>query len=143
VVKLLAPILPYVTEEIYQGLLARPGAGSLHRAAWPAVDARFDDPAAEAHGEVLVRIATAARRYKSERNLPLGSALPRLHLAADDAALAAMLAQAREDLLSVTRAQEIEVGASLGPAGQALALEGPVQVALEACPRADLAKVSS
>ena len=129
-VKLLAPLLPYVTEEIYQGLLARPGDGSLHRAAWPAVDARFDDPTAEAHGEVLVDIATAARRYKSERSLPLGSELPCLHLAAKDAALAAMLRAAREDLLSVTRAHEIVVGTALEPGLELLALAGPVQAAL-------------
>lgn len=131
VVKLLAPILPYVAEEVYQGLYARVGEGSLHRAAWPAVDARFDDPAVEAVGDTLVGIATAARRYKSERSLPLGSALGCLHLATGDAALAAALRQAREDLLSVTRACEVEVGASL-PAGlEALALEGPVAAALQ------------
>jgi len=129
-VKLLAPLLPYVTEEIYQGLLARPGEGSLHRATWPAVDTRFDDPTAEAHGEVLVGIATATRRYKSERSLPLGSALPCLHLATEDAALAAMLRAAREDLLSVTRAQEIVVGTDLESGLELLALAGPVQAAL-------------
>src|SRR5207248_8037881 len=34
--KLLAPYLPYVTEEIYQGLFRqRDGAASIHLSAWP------------------------------------------------------------------------------------------------------------
>jgi valyl-tRNA synthetase len=126
VVKMLAPILPYVTEEVYQGLFARPDEGSLHRAAWPAVDVRFDDPAAEAHGDILVCIATAARRYKSERSLSLGSELPCLHLATEDQGLAAMLRQAREDLVSVTRAREIEIGASLDLDLEPLVMDGRV-----------------
>ncbi|MCP4517150.1 MAG: class I tRNA ligase family protein, partial [Delftia sp.] len=49
--KLFAPFIPYVTEEIYQHLFAASdGAESLHLSRWPAPDARFEDEAAEALG---------------------------------------------------------------------------------------------
>lgn len=122
-VKLLAPLLPYITEAIYRGLFAAAeGAPSIHRATWPAVDARFDDAAALAAGEALIDIATAVRRYKSEHNLSLGAPLAALHLPDAPAELAAALRAATADLLSITRARALTFdGAGRGsrlPAGQ-------------------------
>jgi valyl-tRNA synthetase len=109
-VKLFAPFLPHVTEAIYQGLFAAAeGGGTLHRARWPEVIPTLLDPEAEARGETLVAIATAARRFKSEAGLALGAELARLQLATEDAALAAALKAAETDLRSVTRATAIEV----------------------------------
>ena len=125
VVKLLAPFLPYVTEEIWQSLFAREAwVGSLHRAAWPEVDERWEDPDAEALGETLIEIATAVRRYKSERSMSLGAEMPGLVVVADDPTLALWLADAEEDLLSVTRAQAVEVRAERGTAEGVLEREG-------------------
>jgi valyl-tRNA synthetase len=83
VLKLFAPFLPYITEEIYQGLFAEQGR-SIHLASWPEADANLEDGRAEALGETLVAIATAVRRYKSERSLPLGKELALLQLVAAD-----------------------------------------------------------
>lgn len=87
-IKLLAPILPYVTEAIYQGLftrLAQEGDfDSIHHSAWPQVDPPWVDPMAEFYGEALVSIATAVRRYKSEHSLALGSEMESLHIAPRD-----------------------------------------------------------
>jgi valyl-tRNA synthetase len=117
-VKLFAPLLPYVTEEIYQGLFrAGDGAPSLHRAAWPQADPAWLDERVEAVGESLVAIAGAVRRYKSERSRPLGSPLAALCLSVADPAVAAALAGAARDLQSVTRAARVEVnGAGRGEA---------------------------
>jgi valyl-tRNA synthetase len=134
VVKLFAPFLPYVTEEIYLGLFAATdGAASLHRSAWPAANVILIDDAAEAAGEALVAIATAVRRYKSEAEFSLAAELARLHLATDDAALAKELRAAEADLRSVTRARTIDVveaGARLDAALEELPTQGRVRVAL-------------
>ena len=106
--KLLAPFMPYVTEAIYQGLLET--ENSIHRSAWPVADERLLDEEAERAGDLLVEIATAVRRYKSESGLSLGSELARLHLATAERSLATLLAQAEPDLVSVTRARQITVG---------------------------------
>ena len=45
--KLLAPLLPYVTEAIYQGLFAASeGKASIHIASWPIPNPDLDDDAA-------------------------------------------------------------------------------------------------
>ena len=60
-------------------------------------------------------IASAVRRYKSEQNLGLGKELNRLQLAPNSPALAFGLVGATQDLMSVTRARQVEVSASLAP----------------------------
>ncbi len=123
--KLLAPFLPYVTEEIWQHLFApEPWASSLHRAAWPEVDERWEDSEAEARGETLIEIATAVRRYKSERSMSLGAELEELVLVVSDPALAAWLAEAGPDLRGVTRSRTAEVRAEMGAAEVVLEREG-------------------
>jgi valyl-tRNA synthetase len=109
-IKLFAPFLPYVTEAIYQGVFA-PGDqdASIHRSEWPRVNEALLDETADSAGEVLLEIATAVRRYKSEAGLSLGSEIPRLTLVTADAGLTAELAKAESDIMSVTRALEIVV----------------------------------
>ena len=129
--KLFAPFLPYVTEEIYRSLFAeQEGATSIHLSRWPTPDARFEDEAAEAFGETLVEIATAVRRYKSERNLALGTRIARLQLATGDAALSDLLRAAAPDVTSVTRAEQVEVAPTLDPALEIVQTDGAVKVAL-------------
>lgn len=131
-IKLLAPLLPYVTERIYQGLFAdHEGVASLHRASWPQVDETLRDATAVALGETLVEIATAVRRYKSERNLSLGADVARLHLATADEMLAHALATAVADLSSITRAQEIVINEPPGAAVETLVENGRVQIGVE------------
>ncbi|MGC9469769.1 MAG: valine--tRNA ligase [Anaerolineae bacterium] len=110
VLKLFAPFIPHVTEELWQHLFAdQPWQRSVHVESWPEPDGRFVDGTAETLGEVLVGIATAVRRYKSERALSLGSELAALVLVPEHEALAASLAVASVDLKSVSRAREVRV----------------------------------
>ncbi|HEU5347775.1 MAG TPA: valine--tRNA ligase [Ktedonobacterales bacterium] len=133
-IKLFAPFLPYVTEEIYTTLFADEGS-SIHRAAWPtatdlpATDAA-DNTQAEAFGDALVTIATAVRRYKSEHGLSLGAELARLQLATDDPTLADWLRASATDLRSVTRAATIAVTDQLDPTLCRLPTEGSVHIAM-------------
>jgi valyl-tRNA synthetase len=108
VLKLFAPFLPYVTEEVYQGLFAA-GGGSIHRASWPVVEEALIDERAEAAGDVVVEIATAVRRYKTENQLRMGAELARLQVAVQDIVLRQALDDAVADIRSVTRAQRVEI----------------------------------
>ena len=129
--KLLAPLLPHITEQIYLGLFRETeGPASIHLAAWPEADARLEDAEAEAAGEALVEAATAVRRYKSERNLSLGTELKRLQLAAPEPGLAEALRQAGADLMSITRARQVEVSESLDPALQAIKTGKSLSIAI-------------
>lgn len=114
VLKLFAPFLPYVTEEIYLALFAaQEQRKSLHLASWPEAQLAWVSEQAEAEGEILISVATAVRRYKSESGLSLGTEIGRLLLSTREAGLAAMLEAARLDILSVTRAQDLYIGEQL------------------------------
>jgi valyl-tRNA synthetase len=108
VLKLLAPIMPHITEEIYQQLFAlQEGAASIHISAWPQADEALLDPQAERAGEALLALTAGVRRWKSARKLGLGAEIARLTVAAADEGLLAALRTAETDLRSVTRAREI------------------------------------
>ncbi len=134
-VKLMAPIMPYVTERIFLGLFAEnEGVDSVHRSSWPQIETRWQSEEALQLGNVLLEIATAVRRYKSENSLSLGSELERLVLATPDRALAGELKQASLDLASLTRAEEIAVGPALDGAGAELKLDNYRSLQLEVTP---------
>ena len=61
----------------------------------------------------------------------MGAELARLQLATDDPALARTLHEAVSDLMSVTRAKQIEVGASLDSDLEKVKEDGNLRVALE------------
>lgn len=110
VLKLFAPFLPHVTEEIWQHLFAdTPWEHSLHREPWPEPDRRLRDPDAEALGALLVEIATAVRRYKSEHAMSLGVELKALALVPGETEMGDRLGEAHFDLRSVTRARTIHL----------------------------------
>lgn len=133
VLKLLSPFLPYVTDALYRSLFANAeGVRSIHRSRWPKPQARFEDSNSEKFGETLVAIATAIRRYKSERNLSLGTELIRVQLAPDSPGAAVSLVEATIDLMSVSRARQVEVTASLSPGLVELPVEdAAVKVGIE------------
>jgi valyl-tRNA synthetase len=110
ILKLFAPFMPYVTEEIYRTLFAAGGEfASIHRARWPAADDALIDGLAETAGDVIVDIATAVRRYKTENKLHLSAELERLQVAVVDRDLRQTLGRAQADIRSITRAKRVEV----------------------------------
>ena len=112
ILKLFAPLIPFVTEALYQGLYSNQKTtepGSIHRSSWPVPDNRLDDPASLEIGELLVQIATAVRRYKSERSLSLGTELPQLIISTLELSTAQRLSEAQADLASICRAKDIRI----------------------------------
>jgi valyl-tRNA synthetase len=135
--KLLAPFLPYITESIYQGLFAESsgsdsaGFASIHLSDWPKPNPNLEDDYTEQVGGLLVEIATAVRRFKSENSLSLGTDLQRLQIAAQDARLADELILAEQDLLSITRAKEIDIGSSLDSGLISITFSSEIQIGLK------------
>jgi valyl-tRNA synthetase len=120
ILKLLAPILPHVTEEIYQQLYDATAETdestaavfrSIHTSAWPQADPALIDEQAERAGAALLAITGGARRFKSARKLGLGAELAGLTIAAESEELRLALEQSRADIRSVTRAREITFAA--------------------------------
>ena len=131
IIKLFAPIMPYITETLYQALFVPiEGEGSIHNTLWPIVNASLLNVTADAAGEALIEIATAVRRYKSESNLSLGAGLEQLQLATTDVSVAKMLHEARADIMSVTRARQLTVKESLDTDIEEVKAEGKIRVGL-------------
>ena len=135
--QLFAPILPYITEAIYQGLFIPAGASptSIHRRRWPQATTipLTHEMRAEAipAGETLVSIATTVRRYKSEANLSLGAELAHLHLATPDDDLANTLQQATADIISITRARQVTVASHLAEGLVPLPTDSDLHIAIQ------------
>jgi valyl-tRNA synthetase len=133
-IKLFAPILPFVTEEMYCGLFAEAeGQSSIHLARWPEAQPAWASEQAEALGETLIELATAVRRYKSEASLSVGAELSKLLLSTPDQTLAEQLKAARLDILSVTRAKEMCIvsDGTLNGASEIWRNEGVMAIGLE------------
>ena len=80
-IRLWAPFMPFVTEEIYRVLFAPApvvpqGQGSLstsvHRVAWPTVDTDLDGEDALDVGQDLLQAASLTRRFKSAKGVVYG-----------------------------------------------------------------------
>jgi valyl-tRNA synthetase len=146
--KLFAPILPYVTEQIYRHVFAPVAAGlvpaqeqattrvaptnqSIHLSRWPTPDETLEDDWIENVGEALIEAVTTVRRYKTEHGLALGAELARLQLATQDPKLAEALQGGVADIKSITRAQQVEIVEQLDSSLTVVKTEGTIAVALE------------
>ncbi len=69
--RLLHPILPYITEEIWQRLPGREGE-SVMIAPWPSPDPDWDDPSAEEDFGRLTEVIGGVRNIRGELNIPPG-----------------------------------------------------------------------
>ncbi|MGI8774157.1 MAG: valine--tRNA ligase [Actinomycetota bacterium] len=72
ILRLLHPVMPFITEELWQRL--RPDAGSIMDAAWPEPSGTADDEA-EAALDAFRDLVTALRRAKIDHGLPQGQKL--------------------------------------------------------------------
>ncbi len=74
ILKLLAPIMPYITEEIYHRLYKDlEGEESIHVSDWPEEEESFEKEMEE--GENAIEIVSALRKYKSDRGMSLNEDL--------------------------------------------------------------------
>ncbi|WP_420802706.1 valine--tRNA ligase [Streptomyces cavernae] len=126
--RLLHPVVPFVTETLWTTLTGRE---SVVIADWP-TDSRFRDAAAEAEIESLQQVITEVRRFRSDQGLQPGQKVPAsldlsgTQLAAHEAAIRQMLRlQPEGDGFSPTATLPV-VGATV-----ALDLSGTIDVAAE------------
>jgi valyl-tRNA synthetase len=105
--KMLAPYLPFVTEEIYQQLFRQwETIESIHLTAWPVSHEYWIDAEAEEAGKALLEALRQVRRYKAEQGLSVGAELAMLTIKIPTKLYPALQA-ALIDLKSATRAREI------------------------------------
>jgi valyl-tRNA synthetase len=110
VLKLLAPIIPHVTEEIFQTMYAdEKNPQSIHLSPWPTIDEKRLDEGAEKQGDLVMAIISEVRREKAEKHLPLNTKISKLTFYAGERAKAEMIAQGKEDVAGTCKVADIRV----------------------------------
>ena len=108
ILKLYAPIMPYITEEIYHIKYSKEEKErSIHVSKWPEVDSKEVDETAEKAGDLAVDIISAVRKFKAEKNISLKTELKKLVIDTKDKKL---VESVLNDIKSTTRALNIEFG---------------------------------
>ncbi|MCD4776739.1 MAG: valine--tRNA ligase [Candidatus Aegiribacteria sp.] len=103
--RLFAPVLVHVTEELYQAIFKKyEGYDSLHLAPWP--DPDYMDEEALKHGDMSLQIIERARKFKSEQKLSMAAPVKALEIKATVKDLNG-LKSLQDDLMNVTRAESI------------------------------------
>ncbi len=79
ILKMMAPIMPYITEEIYQLYFKdMDNTKSIHISRWPEYNEKLIDKKAETAGDIAVEVIGAIRKQKSEKQLSLKATVKRL-----------------------------------------------------------------
>ncbi|HAL07086.1 MAG TPA: valine--tRNA ligase, partial [Brevundimonas sp.] len=137
--KLLHPVMPYITEELWAEL-GREGPardGLLMGETWPVLPDAFVDANAEAEIGWLVDLIGEIRALRAEMNVP-PSAKPPLAFVGPDTVTAERIARHRDLILTLGRVSEVAV-AEAAPTGAVTFVSGGATVALSLAGIIDLA----
>ncbi len=81
ILKVFSPIIPYVTEEIYNDLFKDiEQEKSIHVSDWPDIPSDLTDKKAEERGEFAKDIVAEVRKWKSDKGIPLNEEIGTLKL---------------------------------------------------------------
>ncbi|RME77342.1 valine--tRNA ligase, partial [Candidatus Woesearchaeota archaeon] len=110
ILKLFAPIMPHITESVYQKAFAKQeGCVSIHVSNWPKVDENLIDLEAEHAGDAAIAIISAVRKFKSEQKVSLKTPVQTLSIHCDDL-MQQHIESVMDDLKAVTGAQNVVFG---------------------------------
>jgi len=105
IIKMLAPILPHVTEEVYQNYFkAFVGEISIHATSWP--EPLKEDKEAEKMGDNIKEIVASIRRWKASKGMSLATELSSIVLSGN---LEQLTETDLKDIKNATRAKEISI----------------------------------
>jgi len=105
IIKMISPVLPHVTEEIYQTYFREmDGAKSVHVSEWPSPD--LIDEGEEMRGDFLKEVISGIRNWKSDHGVPLNQEIELVELVGEKAAL---LLEAESDILETVKARKLQI----------------------------------
>jgi len=103
--KLMAPITPFFTEEIFSLYFnKKEDAKSIHLTNWPEYDKKIEDKKLEKAGDIAVKIIEEVRRQKQDNNISLGKEISSLTINTKTD-----LKPFLDDIKATTKAKEIKL----------------------------------
>jgi valyl-tRNA synthetase len=128
--RLLHPIMPFITEVVWQRLPQHPAeAPSLMVARWPEPVDAWEDAAAEAAFAELREVIVEVRRMRQEYGIQPGVRVPLRAVPASDA-VRATLEAGRRALLDLARVEDLSFGGSNGGVGASAVLASGTELFL-------------
>jgi valyl-tRNA synthetase len=119
ILQLLAPVMPFMTEEIYQLMYSeQKKIQSIHLSPWPAPNTKLINDEAEKNGDLVIAVITEIRREKSEKHLPLNSPIKRLKIYARQKESAKAIMEGKEDISGTCKISHLEIIHSKGEGRQ-------------------------
>jgi valyl-tRNA synthetase len=109
--RLLHPIMPFITEALWRRFPGRPDSASISVAAWPASDSRARDPDALKHFGLVQELVSAIRTIRAEYGVQPGQ-LVRAVVSGESEAAAAALKQERPTITRLAKLSELALGES-------------------------------
>jgi len=107
--KLFAPVMPFITEEIYQLYFKDfEGQESIHISRWPEFNADLVDEEAEKTGELAIKVIAEVRKYKSLKQLSLKAEIAKVTITGDIKQLN-LLEQISRDIKTIGLIQELNL----------------------------------
>jgi valyl-tRNA synthetase len=104
--RLLHPIMPFVTEALWQRLPGKGDGASISKAAWPGADSRATDPVALKQFGLVQELVSAIRSIRAEYGVPPGLAI-RASVAAGSQASAVVFEHERGTILRLAKLAEL------------------------------------
>jgi valyl-tRNA synthetase len=115
VLRLLSPITPHLTEEIYQAMYADcKGCKSLQLSPWPEFEQALVDEEAERCGDLIIAVIAEVRREKAEKHMPLNTQVKKLTVYAEDRETAEIIREGEGDITGTCKVTSLEVLAEKG-----------------------------
>jgi valyl-tRNA synthetase len=117
VLRLLHPIMPFMTEEIWQNV---PHEGSsLVVAAYPTADAAYFDEAAEEAMDKLIELIRSVRNVRSEMNTPLSKKV-NMQIKVNDAETETIFNENKSYIIRFCNPETLEISQTIEPASDAV-----------------------
>lgn len=109
VIKMMAPIMPHITEAVYQMYFAeKEHCKSIHISEWPISNPKLIDEEAEKAGDIIIAIIAAVRKFKSENKVSLKKEIALTVECPEE--VKTIINSAKDDLLSTCNAVKFQFG---------------------------------
>ena len=110
VLQLMAPVVPHLTEELYQALYAETkGYKSIQLSSWPKYNATLVNETSEKDGDLIIAIIGEIRREKAEKKLALNAPIKKLVIYAGDQASVNVIKAGSVDISGTCKIVNLEV----------------------------------
>ena len=111
ILKMFSPIIPFITEEIYQNMFKENEKDvSIHVSSWPEIENEFIDSEIESTGDMAVAIISAIRQYKSSKGLALNSEVGKLVIDCEDDETRQKISTVSDDIKGTMKVKDIDFG---------------------------------